>query len=149
MGTVRVACSNGATVEVPAGQDDVRRECDQFLRVFANIGYIDRGPAMSIRSCGHRSNPILAAPDGTPQRKPEIPYRLRRTHEHADTPHLLGLLPPRRERPCRRRATEKRDELASLHSITVSARASSVGGTVMSSVLAVLRLITSSKLTGC
>src|SRR5262249_42499869 len=35
----------------------------------------------------------------------------------------------RRERP-RRRAAEQRDELAALHSITSSARASSVGGTV-------------------
>src|SRR5262249_7383835 len=36
----------------------------------------------------------------------------------------------RRERPRRRRATDQRDELASLHSITSSARASSVGGAV-------------------
>ena len=35
IGTVRVACCNGATVEVPCGQDDVRRERDQFRRVFA------------------------------------------------------------------------------------------------------------------
>jgi len=39
------------------------------------------------------------------------------------------LLRARRKRPCRR-AAEQRDELASLHSITSSARASSVGGTV-------------------
>ena len=36
IGTVRVACSNGATVAVPVGQDDVRRERDQFRRVSAN-----------------------------------------------------------------------------------------------------------------
>ena len=36
----------------------------------------------------------------------------------------------RRERPGRRRAAEQRDELAPPHSITSSARASSVGGTV-------------------
>ena len=50
--------------------------------------------------------------------------------QHADTPHALALLRPRRERPRRRRAAEQRDELAALHSITSSARASSVGGTV-------------------
>ena len=51
------------------------------------------------------------------------------------------LLRPRRERPRRRRAAEQRDELAPLHSITSSARASSVGGTSRPSALAVLRLI--------
>jgi hypothetical protein len=65
---------------------------------------------------------------------------------------LLGdaavwLLRMRRERP-RRRAAEERDELAPFHSITSSARASSVGGTSRPSVLAVLRLITNSYLVG-
>jgi hypothetical protein len=41
---------------------------------------------------------------------------------------LAGLLRPRRERP-RGRAAEQRDELATRHSITSSARASSVAGT--------------------
>ena len=40
------------------------------------------------------------------------------------------LLRARRERPRRRRAAEQRDELAAVHSITSSARASSVGGIV-------------------
>src|SRR5262249_19011159 len=48
--------------------------------------------------------------------------------KYADGPHALALLRARRERP-RRRAAEQRDELAPLHSITSSARASSVGGT--------------------
>ena len=47
-------------------------------------------------------------------------------HEHADAPHPLALLRARRERPRSRRAAEQRDELAPLHSITSSARASSV-----------------------
>src|SRR5262249_12077623 len=42
----------------------------------------------------------------------------------------------------RSRAAEQRDELAAFHSITSSARASSVGGPVRPSVLAVFRLIT-------
>src|SRR5262249_52860118 len=58
------------------------------------------------------------------------------------TPHTLALLRPRRERP-RRRAAEKRYERAALHhSITSSARASSVGGTSRPSALAVGRLMT-------
>src|SRR5262249_37067626 len=68
--------------------------------------------------------------------------------EHADAPHPLALLRDRRERPRRRRAAEQRDELASLHSITSSARARSVGGTARRSALAVLRLMTSSNLVG-
>src|SRR5262245_11458525 len=53
-----------------------------------------------------------------------------------------------RKRP-RRRAGEQHDELAaSLHSITSSARASTVGGISMPSALAVLRLTTSSYLVG-
>ena len=41
--------------------------------------------------------------------------------------HPVGLLRARRQRPSRR-AAEQRDELALVHSITSSARASSVGG---------------------
>src|SRR5262245_60247920 len=62
-------------------------------------------------------------------------------------PFALALLRARRERP-RSCAADECDELAPLHSITSSARASSVGGTVRPSVLAVLRLITKSYLVG-
>src|SRR5258705_11500814 len=56
--------------------------------------------------------------------------------------HLLRL---RRERP-RRPASQRRDELAPLHSITSSARASSNGGTSRPSALATVRLMTNSNL---
>ena len=46
-------------------------------------------------------------------------------------------------------AAEQRDELAPSHSITSSARTSSVGGISRPSALAVFRLITSSKAVGC
>src|SRR5262249_2017484 len=72
--------------------------------------------------------------------------------EDADPPHALALLRARSERP-RGRTPEQRDELASLqlgaHSITSSARVSSVGGTVMPSALAVIRLTARSNLVGC
>src|SRR5262245_53810456 len=59
------------------------------------------------------------------------------------------LLRPRSDRPCRQ-AAEQRDELApNHHSITSSARASSVGGTSRPSALAVLRLMISSTLVTC
>jgi hypothetical protein len=68
--------------------------------------------------------------------------------EKADDRHR-PLLGTRRERPICRRAAEQRDELAAPHSITSSARPSSVIGKVRPSALAVLRLITSSALVDC
>src|SRR5262245_10767655 len=61
--------------------------------------------------------------------------------------HRHRLLRPRRQRP-RRRAAEQRDNLAPPHSITSSARASSMGGISRPSALAALRLITSSYFVG-
>src|SRR5262245_17877902 len=58
-----------------------------------------------------------------------------------DARDLAGLLRARRERPCGHRAAEQSDELAAAaHSITSSARASSVGGISMPRAFAVLRL---------
>src|SRR5262249_61097489 len=58
------------------------------------------------------------------------------------------LLRARCERPRHRRAAEQRDERAPFHSITSSARASTVEGMSSPSALAVLRLIVSSYLVG-
>src|SRR2546421_8126773 len=59
-------------------------------------------------------------------------------HQDADAPHAFGLLRSRRQRPRgSRRAAEQRDELAPSHSITSSALASSLSGTVRPSILAV------------
>src|SRR5262249_24709823 len=70
--------------------------------------------------------------------------------EHAYAPHALALLRERHERPRDRCSAEKRDELAAPHhSITSSARASSVGGISMPRIRAVSALITSSNLVGC
>src|SRR5262249_39786989 len=63
-------------------------------------------------------------------------------------PDRRRLLRMCRKRPCQSKASEQADELASVHSITSSARASSVGGPSRPSALAVLRLITSSYLVG-
>src|SRR5262249_22206327 len=72
----------------------------------------------------------------------------RRARAAEETDHRRRLLRARRKRP-RSRAAEQRDEIAPPnHSITSSARASSDGGTVRPSALAVLRLITSSYLVG-
>src|SRR5262249_42997054 len=64
-----------------------------------------------------------------------------------ETNNRHRLLRARRERP-RRRAAEQRDEIASLHSMTSSARASRVAGRVRPRSFAILRLSTNSNLTG-
>src|SRR5262249_22829078 len=72
-----------------------------------------------------------------------------RSHQHADASHALALLRARRERPRNGCAAEQRDEVSPVHSITSSARASSAGGTVSPSILAVCALMTSSNLLDC
>src|SRR5262249_53192113 len=68
--------------------------------------------------------------------------------ENPDAGKSRRLLRARRERPGSRCA-EQGDELAAFHSITSSARASSVGGGSRPSAVAVVRLITRSNLVGC
>src|SRR5262249_40686890 len=69
--------------------------------------------------------------------------------QDTDARHFGRLLRARREWPRGCRAAEQHDELAPFHSITSSARASSVGGTSMPSAFAVVRLIARSNLVGC
>src|SRR6516162_3766044 len=84
-----------------------------------------------------------------PFQKRGVPRTLRPTRSRAEKPDRRQLLlPARRERPRRRRAAEQRDELATSHSITSSARASIVVGTSRPSALAVLRFIINSNLVG-
>jgi hypothetical protein len=69
--------------------------------------------------------------------------------QRTDAPHAIALLRPCHHRP-RRCGADKRYKIAPPHhSITSSARANSVGGTVRPSVFAVLRLIVSLNLVGC
>ena len=117
---------------VPTGQNDVRREGDQFGCVFAySLGDrrrpSDIDPNVAADRPARLLQPLLKRGDAG------LRFAIVRGdgHEHADPPHAFGLLRPRRERPRCRRTAEQRDELApSYHSITSSARASSVGGTV-------------------
>src|SRR5262249_49094185 len=128
--------------------DDFRRKRDQFLRVSANPRRIAATPS------DFKLHIVIFGPTQLMQqlhkhRETSLSVcRFGRTHEHADLPYALALLRARKERP-RRRAAQHRHELASPHhSITSSARASSMGGMVKPSALAVLRFITSSYLFG-
>src|SRR5262249_42996200 len=75
--------------------------------------------------------------------------RVRRCTAEEPNHRHSRLLRARRKRPRAGRAAEQRDERASLHSITSSARPSSGSGTVSPSALAVLRLMTSVYLSAC
>ena len=100
-------------------QDDVRRERDQFRRIFAKRSCI-AASASACRSarCGRRSSPIAAARAGTPRcglcpsassAAVLMSTPMRRIRSR--------LLRPRRERPRRCRAAEQRDELAPSHEL--------------------------------
>src|SRR5262249_12370200 len=135
-------CRGGAG----SAKDDVRRECDQFFGVSTTAVEIRSAPAVI------DSHVVTDGPSQLRQRLHECSDAglcflvvCGLGHEHADAPHPLALLPARRKRPRCRRAAEQRDELAPFHhSITSSARASRLSGTVRPSAFAVLRLITSS-----
>src|SRR6516162_1790854 len=79
----------------------------------------------------------------------QLALRGRRSRaQESDGRQPRSLLRTRRQRP-RRRAAHEGDELAAPHSITSSAEACRVRGTVRPSVFAVLRLMTSLNLVGC
>ena len=59
------------------------------------------------------------------------------------------LLRARRKRPCRRHATEQRDEVATFQLITSSAATSNLSGTVRPSILAFRALMTNSNFDDC
>ena len=99
-----------------SGQDDVRRERDQFRRVFANVVGIARGPA-GVDPHVAAVGPAQLLQPLQERRDAGLCFRIvrGRVHEHADAPHPLGLLRARGERPRGRRAAEQRDELAPPH----------------------------------
>ena len=137
IGTVLVACSNGATAALPLARMTSGASATKStacLRVSSASPAAQRVSIRTLRPIG----PAQLLQPLREHRDAGLPFRIVRgqRHEHADAPHPLALLRARRERP-RRRAAEERDELAALHSITSSARASSEGGTVRPSILAV------------
>ena len=80
--------------------------------------------------CGRRSSPIAAVPAGTPRCGLALPDRPRSRGISTPMRRMRSACCARAASGQRRRAAEQRDELAPPHSITSSARASSVGGTV-------------------
>src|SRR5262249_51448428 len=131
------------------GKNDVRRERNQFGSIFADPHRVARGPTdVDLQVATLAPTELLKSLAKCCQSAQRLLVIVSPRQQHADPPHALGLLRPHSERP-RRRPAEKRDEIATRHSITSSARASSVGGTSRPRALAVFRLITSSNFVGC
>src|SRR5262245_21825116 len=107
--------------------------------------------ALALFSCWHFGH-FIAGPEG--RSEPDGPARV--TSRMVDAARFScggqdrqrRLLRARSERPRSGRTAEQRDESAALHSITSSARASTVGGMSRPRALAVLRLMTVSYLVG-
>src|SRR5215471_15896430 len=131
--------------------DDVRCRAHQLFCQRMRAINVARGPVivrLDVASC----RPTQALQRLAERRNARLCLRiaLGKAHQHADAPHALALLRARRERPSGRRAADERHELAAFHhSITSSARASSVAGTSRPSVLAVLRLIVNPIFVAC
>src|SRR5262249_51178360 len=123
--------------------NDIHREAGQFAR--------DRGEPI-----GFLLRRTIVNSDGLTFNVAKLAQPVPKVVPHgsiiddADPRQPIALLRAGRERPRCRRAAEQRDELAALqrrnHSITSSARASSVVGTSIRIVLAVFRLMTKSNL---
>src|SRR5262249_45795236 len=146
IGMMRVSCNRAAVVGVLC--ERIRSGCNATSSLANRC--IESGSAgipqrVSIRKLRPSTQPNLRSF----HKRCELRLGFQITHQHADPPHPLGLLRARRERPRRCRAAEQRDELAALHSITSSARASRIGKTSKPKALAALRLITNSNLVPC
>jgi hypothetical protein len=105
-------------------EDHVRRERDQFKRVFASVILIACGPAIVDLNVFTDGPTELLQPlqkCGVADLRWRIVCGQRK--EHAYAPHPLALLRARSKRPNGRCAAEKRDQLASCaHSMTWSSR---------------------------
>src|SRR5262245_21966568 len=123
--------------------DQVGRERRQPVELIVRPAVFN-GDVPALDEAG-RTEPLTEAPDIG---------RITGRRGRAEKPNggRRRLLRASRERPSkrsRRRAAEQRYEFAAAHSITSSAAACKVRGTVRPSIFAVLRLITSSNLVGC
>src|SRR6266536_2517074 len=114
--------AQGGQRERAVCEDDLFRQAYQFRRICSHLGQV----------CARVAVVDLEVPSDCPSEIAEsLPERLEITfgsrvvaadaQQHADPPHSLGLLRPRRERPSSH-AAEKRNELPPLHSITSSSR---------------------------
>src|SRR5262249_22710306 len=129
------------------GDNDIDLESDELCSDFAVAFVASLRPA-NLDCDGSVLDPAKLAQSLHKGGDPSALCRRCGAAHEPDSRELYRLLRARRERPRGGRATEQRDELAALHSITSSARASRLSATVRPSAFAVLTLITSSYLVG-
>src|SRR6516164_3627217 len=135
--TGSVAAANSPHARGDGAENDVRRERNQFGCIPAEKFRLASGPA-NVEADVAADGPAQFLQSLHEGHEAGLSFRILRSerHQHADAPHPAALLCARRQRPSRR-AAEQRDELAPLHSITSSASASSLSGTVRPSIRAV------------
>src|SRR5262249_16223215 len=137
---------NGAWHRV--GHDDIDIEPHQFRRQGRQLVIPSLGPA----ELDHNILSFRVAESTQPSAKGiqarGMPGRGGKT-QIPDTGDLRWLLRARRERPRGRRTADERDDFATPHSITSSARAMNASEIGSPIALAVLRLTTNSNLVGC
>src|SRR3984957_18227124 len=98
------------------GEDGVGPQLDQLLSVGSHPIDIAAGPAIvdaKIAAFGPAQLPKIR--DKRRENGLGVRITLIGRHQHTNAPRSVGLLRARRQRPCCRRATEKRDELAPPH----------------------------------
>src|SRR5262249_39798638 len=133
----------------PGCENDIGRERDQLRCIRAIKLDITRAPAgLDPHITSDRPAELLQPLQQCRETPLSLGIAPGQIHEYPDAPHPLAVLRSRSDRPRGRCAAEKRDEVAPSHSITSSARASTVGGISRPSAFAVLRLTTSSYLVG-
>ena len=147
IGMIDVACFAARTTGVPEVTMTSTLSRTNSAAISAQRSLRPRPSDTRSRRCGPRSSRAPAAA-ARRRRSTGSVAEAELAPRKPDGRQLRRLLRARRERPRGRRAAEQRDELAPPHSITSSARASSVGGTSRPSALAVLRLMSSSNLVG-
>ena len=131
------------------GKDDVGRERYQFCSLFANLSVTGRSP-VDVHPHVAAIDPAQLLQRLSKRGQPGLILRivLGYGQENTDEPHTHARLAPRSGRPCCHRAAEKCDELTPPHSSTWSASCKKGSGTERPRALALLRLKTSSNLSG-
>src|SRR5262245_39255932 len=141
---------HGECRRTAAGNDHVGLQRKQLFRERLSPVSVCRAPAVVDAEIAAFGPAQLAEPPyQSIHQRLILGIALGESQKHADAPHPARLLCARGERPSGAGGAEQRDELAPFHSITSSARASSVAGTSMPSIRAVWALMTSSNLVDC
>ena len=145
MGIVVVAALAANAAALGACDDHRHLPANQLGRHRRQLILLILRPAVFDCDVSPSTKPTSFRPWRNPRRRSEAPRGVGRETRSPASPAAAPAPPA----ATRRRAAEQRDELASPHSITSSARASSDGGTASPSARAVFKLMTSSNLVDC